>query len=139
MLANHVEVAPALLGHPVDARARNTRPRFSGPDHRPNRRSRRANARRCKAGSTTTRYDCSRPFVFLNNRHHNPELGVFTSVDPLATTTGQPSIDGAATRSPAIPLDVRESGFVGVGHGVDVEGLDGRLGARLLAGEDQHR
>lgn len=34
--------------------------------------------------------------MFLNNRHYNPTLGVFTSVDPLVTTTGQPYIYGAA-------------------------------------------
>ncbi len=32
----------------------------------------------------------------LNNRHYNPTLGVFVSVDPLVTTTMQPYIYGAA-------------------------------------------
>jgi len=33
---------------------------------------------------------------YLNNRHYNPTLGVFISVDPLVTTTLQPYIYGAA-------------------------------------------
>lgn len=33
---------------------------------------------------------------YLNNRHHDPTTGVFTSVDPLVTTTMQPYIYGAA-------------------------------------------
>ncbi|MGB0112688.1 MAG: RHS repeat-associated core domain-containing protein [Ilumatobacteraceae bacterium] len=34
--------------------------------------------------------------MFLNNRHYNPTTGVFVSVDPLVTKTGQPYIYGAA-------------------------------------------
>jgi len=89
--------APAgLLDRPVDVEARNTRPRFSGPDHCPNRHARRAQARRCKAGSTTTRGACGKSGLFLNNRHYDPATGVFVSVDPLVTMTGQPYIYGAA-------------------------------------------
>ena len=28
--------------------------------------------------------------MFLNNRYHDPTLGVFSSVDPLVDTTGDP-------------------------------------------------
>jgi len=34
--------------------------------------------------------------LFLNNRHYDPQTGVFVSVDPLVTMTGQPYIYGAA-------------------------------------------
>jgi len=34
--------------------------------------------------------------VFLNNRHYDPATGVFISVDPLVTMTGEPYIYGAA-------------------------------------------
>jgi len=34
--------------------------------------------------------------TFLNNRHYDPTVGVFISVDPLVTMTGQPYIYGAA-------------------------------------------
>jgi len=34
--------------------------------------------------------------VFLNNRHYDPSVGVFVSVDPLVTMTGEPYIYGAA-------------------------------------------
>jgi len=34
--------------------------------------------------------------VSLNNRHYDPSTGVFPSVDPLVTKTGQPYIYGAA-------------------------------------------
>ena len=37
-----------------------------------------------------------RGLVFLNNRHYDPTTGVFISVDPLVTTTGEPYIYGAA-------------------------------------------
>ena len=33
---------------------------------------------------------------YLNNRHYDPSTGVFVSVDPLVTMTGQPYIYGAA-------------------------------------------
>jgi len=89
--------APAgLLDRPVDVEAQNTRPRFSGSDHRPNRHARRANRRRCKAGSTTTRGTCGKSGLFLNNRHYDPSTGVFTSVEPLVSKTMQPYVYGAA-------------------------------------------
>jgi len=34
--------------------------------------------------------------VFLNNRHYDPQTGVFVSVDPLVTMTGEPYIYGGA-------------------------------------------
>lgn len=37
-----------------------------------------------------------RSLVFLNNRHYDPTLGAFISVDPLVTKTGEPYIYGAA-------------------------------------------
>ncbi len=40
--------------------------------------------------------DPDRSLSYLNNRHHDPTLGAFISVDPLVTTTGQPYIYGAA-------------------------------------------
>lgn len=30
--------------------------------------------------------------VYLNNRYHDPQLGVFISVDPLVSSTGEPYI-----------------------------------------------
>ena len=53
-------------------------------------------SRRCKAGSTTTRGTCGKSGLFLNNRHYDPSTGVFVSVDPLVTTTGEPYIYGSA-------------------------------------------
>jgi len=34
--------------------------------------------------------------VYLNNRYHDPQLGVFISVDPLVVKTGEAYIYGAA-------------------------------------------
>ena len=88
--------AAALDDHPAGVEPGNTRRRFSGPKHGLNRRSRRARARRCKGESTSSRYDRVAPVVFLNNRHYDPTTGIFVSVDPLVTITGQPYIYGAA-------------------------------------------
>ena len=44
----------------------------------------------------TSRGVCSRPFVFLNNRHYDPTTGVFISVDPLVAKTMQPYLYGNA-------------------------------------------
>ena len=85
-----------LPDRPTDVAAQNTRPRFSAPGCGLNLHTRRARARRCKGGSTTARYDRAAPFAFLNNRHYDPTTGVFVSVDPLVTMTGEPYIYGAA-------------------------------------------
>ena len=92
----NVNASADVLDRPVDVEAQNTRPRFSGSNHRPNRRSRRAMSRRCKARSTTTRAGRGKSGLFLNNRHYDPTTGVFVSVDPLVTKTMQPYIYGAA-------------------------------------------
>jgi len=34
--------------------------------------------------------------LFLNNRHYDPTTGVFVSVDPLVTLTGEPHVYGAS-------------------------------------------
>ncbi len=34
--------------------------------------------------------------MFLNNRYHDPQLGVFISVDPLVAQTGEPYLYGSA-------------------------------------------
>ena len=81
---------------PVGAEAQNTRPRFSAAKLPLNRGSRRARARKCKGGSTTTRAGRGKSGLFLNNRHYDPTTGIFVSVDPLVTKTMQPYIYGAA-------------------------------------------
>ena len=48
------------------------------------------------AGSTTTRAARGKSGLFLNNRHYDPTIGVFVSVDPLVTMTGEPYIYGSA-------------------------------------------
>lgn len=48
------------------------------------------------AETTTTRYDCTKPFVFLNNRRYDPSTGVFLSVDPLVQMTFEPYVYGSA-------------------------------------------
>jgi len=85
-----------FLDRPVDAEARNARPRCFGSDRGLNRRLRRARARRCKGGSTTARAACGKSGLFLNNRHYDPTVGVFVSVDPLVTKTMQPYVYGSA-------------------------------------------
>ena len=85
-----------FLDRLVDTDAGNVRSRFSGSDRRPNRHARRANRGRCKAGSTTTRYERYKSGLFLNNRHYDPTTGVFVSVDPLVTLTGEPHVYGAS-------------------------------------------
>ena len=47
------------------------------------------------ADSTAKAY-CPRGLVFLNNRHYDPQTGVFLSVDPLVAKTMQPYLYGAA-------------------------------------------
>ena len=41
-------------------------------------------------------HDYSTNLNYLNNRYHDPTVGVFVSVDPLVTMTGQPYVYGAA-------------------------------------------
>ena len=41
-------------------------------------------------------HDPTTNLIYLNNRHHDPTLGVFVSVDPLVTITGEPYTYGAA-------------------------------------------
>jgi len=81
---------------PVGAEAQNTRPRFSAAKLPLNRGSRRARARKCKGGSTTTRAGRGKSGLFLNNRHYDPTTGIFISVDPLVTLTGEPYLYGSA-------------------------------------------
>ena len=93
-----VHVPAAIpLDRQGDCGPRNTRPRFSTPDRGLNRRTRRARAKGCKRGFTTTRGTCGKSGLdCLNNRHYDPTTGVFVSVDPLVTMTMEPYIYGAA-------------------------------------------
>ena len=47
-------------------------------------------------GSMTSRATRGKSGLFLNNRHYDPSTGVFVSVDPLVTMTGEPYIYGSA-------------------------------------------
>ena len=50
-----------------------------------------------RAVAPTPAQDFAGPsLMFLSNRYHDHQLGVFISVDPLVTTTGEPYIYGAA-------------------------------------------
>ena len=67
-----------------------------GPNRARRRAARRVARGRCRRSrvpaSTTDGYDSRPGVLFLNNRYHDPQLGVFISVDPLVTTTGEPYI-----------------------------------------------
>lgn len=68
----------------LELRARNTRPRDSGPNRATRRRSRQAGRGRCPRSrvpaATTDGFDMRRGLLFLNNRYHDPTLGAFVSV-----------------------------------------------------------
>jgi RHS repeat-associated protein len=52
-----------------------------------------------------------RGVTYLNNRHYNPSVGLFVSVDPLVTQTGQPYIYGSANRvTPSDPSGLASTG-----------------------------
>jgi len=69
-------------------------------DQRESRRARPIGHVRCRGSVTpsppTHRRDTRRSLVYLNNRYHDPTLGVFISVDPLVIMTGEPYVYGAA-------------------------------------------
>jgi RHS repeat-associated protein len=77
----------------------NTRPRVSASTHPVGERSRPGRMARCRRSRVPVsmtwvpdRVGCS---VFLNNRYYNPTLGVFLSVDPLVSATGDPYLYAA--------------------------------------------
>jgi len=66
--------------------------------------------------------------LFLNNRHYDPTTGVFVSVDPLVTMTGEPYVYGGA--NPITRSD--PSGLCATGLVVDTVGC-AIVGTALVA------
>jgi len=62
--------------------------------------------------------------LFLNNRHYEPTTGVFISVDPLVTMTGQPYIYGAAN-----PITYSDP------NGLEPRPIHAKPGAKTVTGE----
>lgn len=78
-------VEPAVLKH--------ASARFGSPTPR-TRSARRGRMIRCRrsrvAPSMTNAFDSVGCSMFLNNRYMDPQTGVFVSVDPMVSMTGQP-------------------------------------------------